>query len=134
MNTNDANVTDKLIYRKLSYLITGLCFDIHNELGRFSKEKQYCDLLEEKLKLAKIVYKREYKINDTGNIIDFLIEDKILLEIKAKRLILKIDFYQTQRYLQSLGIKLGMILNFRNRYLKPIRIIKIDTDARNKYK
>lgn len=133
MNANDTNILDKLIYPELSYLITGICFEIHNKLGRYSREKQYGDFLEEKLKEIKIPYIREYKIEKTGNIIDFFIDNKIILELKTKSIILKEDYYQTQRYLQALDIKLALLVNFRNRYLKPIRVIKIDTDARKKF-
>lgn len=133
MRTNDTNRNKKIIYPELSYLLTGICFDAHNELGRYGREKQYCDLIEKKLQEARITYEREYTVKGTGNIIDFLIEDKIVLEIKAKRLILKEDYYQLQRYLQILNKKLGLLVNFRNRYLKPLRIIKIDTDAKNKF-
>ena len=122
-----------LLYEDLTYEIRGILFEVHRELGRFAKEKQYADLLEKKFIERKIKFKRELMVSDSGNILDFLIEDKIVLEIKAKTLILKDDFHQTQRYLQSLNKKLGLLVNFRNRYLKPMRIIKIDTNVKNKF-
>ena len=136
MNTNNTNKTtnkDKLIFPELSYMLTGICFDVHNTLGRFSKEKQYCDVLEEKLKNSNVPYERELRVKNTGNMLDFLIDNKVVMEIKAKRILLKEDYYQLQRYLQILNMKLGLLINFRNRYLKPARIIKIDTDARKKF-
>jgi len=132
-NTNKKVNKDKLIFPALSYMLTGICFDVHNALGRFSKEKQYCDILEEKLKNSNIPYERELRVKNTGNILDFLIDSKIVMEVKAKKILLKEDYYQLQRYLQILNIKLGLLINFRNRYLKPARIIKIDTDARKKF-
>ena len=131
MHTNNTN--GKLIYPELSYLITGVCFEAHNELGRYAREKQYGDLLEKKLREIDVSYKREFKIEKTGNIIDFIIDNKIILELKTKPLIVKEDYYQAQRYLQASGIKLALLINFRNRYLKPIRIIRIDTDIKNKF-
>ena len=131
MHTNDTN--GKLIYPKLSYIITGICFGVHNELGRYAREKQYADFIEKKLKETNIPYKREFNVKTTGNIIDFLIDDKIILELKAKRFITREDYYQMQRYLQTLNVKLGMLANFRHRYLKPVRIIRLDTDAKNKF-
>jgi GxxExxY protein len=113
----------KVIFPELSYAITGICFEVHNQIGRFAKEKQYGNLLEELLRERNIIYLREYRVQQTGNIVDFLIEDKIIIEIKAKRFILKQDFYQTQRYLTASNLKLGLIVNFRNRYIKPIRIL-----------
>jgi len=133
MHTNYTNKKDKLIYPEVSYLLTGILFDVHNKLGRYSRERQYANAIEERLKELKISYQREYSIKGTGNIVDFFIDGKIILELKAKRLILKQDYYQLQRYLQITNMKLGFLINFRNRYLKPIRIIRIDTDAKSKY-
>jgi len=124
---------DKLLFRELSYVLTGICFGVHNELGRFSREKQYCDFLEKKLKEKNIEYKREYTVEKTGNRVDFIIEDKIILEIKAKQFPLKEDYYQIQRYLQILDKRLGLLINFRDRYLKPRRIVKIDTDVGKRF-
>lgn len=124
----------ELFYPELSYIITGICFAAQNELGRYAREKQYGDLVESKLKELKIPYKRELPIASSGNVIDFLIDDKILLELKAKRIILKEDYYQIQRYLQICDIKLGILVNFRSQYIKPIRIVKIDTKNADKFK
>ena len=133
MNTNHTNKNSKLIFPKLSYIIVGVCFDVHYALGRFVREKQYCDEIEQRLKSLKLPYKRELLINSSGNVIDFLIKDKLIIEAKAKRVITRDDYYQIQRYLQTLNIKLGFLVNFRNRYLKPIRVVRIDTDARRKF-
>ncbi|MBI4065352.1 GxxExxY protein [Candidatus Gottesmanbacteria bacterium] len=133
MHTNATNKNNKLIYPELSYLITGVCFDVHNSLGRYSREKQYGDLLEVKLKELKLPYRRERVIKASGNVIDFVIDNKILLELKVKPLVTKADYYQTQRYLQSSGLRLGLIINFRHEYLKPKRVVRLDVDTRKKY-
>ncbi len=125
MNTNDTNKNNKLIYPELSYIITGVCFDVHNQLSRFRKEKLYCDLLEAKFKEKGLNYLREHRVQETEDRVDFLIENKIILELKTKPFILKADYYQIQRYLQILDMKLGLLVNFRARYLKPLRILKV---------
>jgi GxxExxY protein len=125
MNTNTSTI-QQLLYPELSYEITGILFSAHNDLGRYAREKQYGDLLESKFKENALAYEREYRIGDSGNIVDFLVDGKILLELKAKRLITKENYYQTQRYLQETGISLGLLINFRNEYLVPRRVVRID--------
>lgn len=124
-NTNSAS-DSKLIYPELSYTITGLLFSVHNDLGPYGREKQYGDKVEEKLKEANIPYKREFLIPGTGNILDFVIADKIALEFKVKRMLTPEDYYQMQRYLQESNLRLGLLVNSRNKYIKPVRIIRID--------
>ena len=116
----------ELLYPELSYKVTGLCFGVHNELGQFAREKQYGDLLEEKFKEAGLVYTRECRIGEEGNIPDFIIENSIALELKAKRIILASDFRRPQNYLQTSLLKLGLLVNFRNKYLKPERVVRIE--------
>lgn len=118
-----------IVYRELSFQLNGLCFKVHRDLGRFCREKQYADRLEELLRDARIKYKREYEIKDfnshspKGNKVDFFIEGEIILDAKAKSYLLKEDYVQMQRYLEGSGLQLGLIVNFRNRYLKPARVL-----------
>ena len=124
----------KLIYPDLSYLLNGILFKIHNQLGRFRNEKEYGDALENELNKAAIKYEREkilppsFEGEKNGrNKIDFLIEGTIILEIKTKRIIEREDYYQIKRYLSALNKKLGILVNFRERYLKPRRILNSST-------
>ncbi len=135
MSTNYTNkkLPIKVIFPELSYLVTGVCFSAHNELGPYSREKQYGDKIEQKLKESKIPFKREGRIGKSGNVLDFIIDDKMILEIKSKRALTKEDYYQTQRYLQITGLKLALLINFRNKYIKPVRVIKIETESKKYY-
>ena len=129
MHPNDTNNMKRIIHKELSYKITGLCFQAHKKLGRFCREKQYADKLEELFKQAGISYKREVDLGDLfpespkGNRADFLIENKILLDAKAKKFITKDDYNQMQRYLRAADFDLGLVVNFRNTYLKPKRVL-----------
>lgn len=120
----------ELIYPQLSYKLTGLFYKVHNELGRFRNERQYCEAFEELLIKNKITYQKEkdfskkfYDKEIKGNIPDFIIDDKIIIDFKAKKFITKEDYNQMQRYLNTLNLPLGLIVNFRNTYLKPKRVI-----------
>jgi len=120
---------EKIVYPELSYKITGLLFQIHSKLGRFRKEKYYSDFLEAKLKERGIKYEREKLIptqeKRSADRVDFYIEDKILIDIKYKKFITKEDYYQMTNYLKALDLKLGLIVNFWNTYLKPKRVINL---------
>jgi len=120
----------RLVYPDLSYRINGVLFATHNELGRFCNEKQYSDYIESYLKKFKIKYERERVLSPSfseelkgRNKIDFLIEDKIILEVKAKHVLTRDDYYQTRRYLMALNKKLAIIVNFHKKYIIPQRIL-----------
>ncbi len=120
----------KIIFPELSYKINGILFEVHNNLGRHCNEQQYADAVEKLLKENDIKYEREKVIPESfpgeqkgRNKVDFIIESKIILEIKAKRLLLREDYYQVRRYLQALNLKLGILVNFRNQYIKPRRVL-----------
>ena len=122
-----------LIYPELSYKINGILFSTHNELGQYAREKQYGDVVERLLKRAKHTTQRECRVSDSGNIADFIIDNKIDLELKAKRLLTKEDYEQVQRYLQETQLKLGILVNFRNQYIKPVRVVRIDTSNKARF-
>lgn len=120
----------KIIYPELSYKINGIFFEVHNKLGRFCSEKQYNDAIEALLKQKGLNYEREKDLNFFlkeksigGNRVDFCIEKKILVDSKAKRYITREDFRQMKRYLEAAGLKLGMVVNFRETSIRPRRII-----------
>ena len=76
--------TQKVLYFEECFQINGICFYVQKRLGRFAKEKQFSDCLEERAKELGIPCKRELIATDTGNRVDFVFFDKILVEIKAK--------------------------------------------------
>lgn len=120
-------IKNNLVFPELSYKITGILFKTHNALGRYCKEKQYQDALAEALGKEGLLFEREKKLPISeqvgGNQTDFLIEDKILVECKAKSIVTKEDYYQVLRYLKASGKHLCLLVNFRNQYLRPKRIV-----------
>jgi GxxExxY protein len=119
--------SEKVLYPELSYTIVGILFSSHNELGQYAREKQYGDVIELKLKQSKIKFKRELNIGSSGNIADFVIDNKVILELKSSRKLVNDNYRQIQNYLQQTGLDLGILVNFRYKYIKPIRIIRINS-------
>ncbi len=120
----------KLLYPELSYELNGIFFKIHNELGRFKNEKQYGDAIEALLREKGIQYKREFRLpksfsdeSEGRNIVDFLIEGKIVVEIKTKIRLGTEEYYQVRRYLDALEYELGILVNFRRYSVVPKRIL-----------
>jgi len=129
-----------IIYQGLSYRLNGLFFEVHNKLGRFKNEKQCADKFEQLLIRESIKYKREcalppsFKGEHVGrNRPDFIIADCIIVDFKTKTIITKEDYFQMLRYLTSYNKRLGIIVNFRQKYLKPKRIINPEVKSKKYY-
>lgn len=104
--------------------------EAQNTLGRFVKERQYADLFEALLKIKSVNYRREACLDfkDSavaikGNRADFVVENKILVELKSLPFLTRKDYYQTMRYLKAANLKLGLLVNCRSEYLKPKRVL-----------
>jgi len=120
----------KLLHEELTYEINGMLFKTHNDLGCYRNEKQYGDYFENLLNEKGIKYEREYRIKDhdfgkgmVRCICDFFIEGLIIVEFKTKNFIDKEDYYQIKRYLATLNLELGLIVNFRQKRLVPKRVL-----------
>lgn len=118
-NKIDRKKTQKLLYEEESYLIRGACFDLYKELGSGHKESVYQKGLSIFLKEKELSIEREkripVKINGKylGNYTpDFVINETILLEIKAKPFITIQDKKQFWHYLKATDYKLGFLINF----------------------
>ena len=126
MNTHN----NKLIYPDLSYKIVGILFKVQNELGNKYQEKYYQRAIEIELKNQNIKFVKEipvdlqYAAEKIGKyFFDFLIDDKVVLEIKAIPRLRPRDFKQVLAYLKSINLKLGIIANFRPEQLTFHRIL-----------
>ncbi len=122
---------NNLIYKEDAYKIIGCCMEVHNELGKGFQEIVYADALEIEFKNNNIEYSREKKfsINYKGVILphyykaDFIIFDKIILELKAISNLTNSHSKQTLNYLASSKLKLGILVNFGEDSLKYKRIV-----------
>lgn len=124
------NRDNKLIYPELSYKIMGILFKIHNKLGSNHPEKHYQKAIEMELKNEGINYKREklvkvvYNQENIGKyFIDFVVDNKIVLEVKTIGFFRKKYLQQVLAYLSATNLKLAIIVNFRKNKLFYKRII-----------
>lgn len=124
------NITNKLIHPELSYMLMGILFEVHNKLGTKYQEKHYQKAVEIKLKELKIPYQREAQLvvkfgeEDLGEFfVDFIIDGKIILELKKVWKITADDIKQVLRYLKTAKLKLGIIANFRHKRLEYKRVV-----------
>jgi len=121
----------KLIYKEESYRIIGLCMEVHQELGHGFLEIVYKDALELLFKHNSIPYEREKQYNIMfRNVIlphkyfaDFVVYDKIILEIKAGTGLVDEHIAQTLNYLKVSGNRLGLLVNFGRLQLETKRLI-----------
>ncbi len=121
----------ELIYKKESYNIIGICYEVHNNLGPGFLEIVYKDALEYEFKKAGIPYEREkrYPVNYKGITLphkfyaDFVVYDKIILEVKAVSGIVDKFVSQAINYLKVSKSKLALIVNFGELELNSKRIV-----------
>lgn len=120
-----------ILHKEESYQIIGICMEVHNNLGAGFSEIVYKDALELEFKNAKIEYSREkeYTVNYKGIILshkfyaDFVIFDKIILEVKGKNKIADEHIAQCINYLKVSGNNLALLVNFGEPKLNYKRIV-----------
>ena len=120
-----------LIYPQESYKITGALYEVHKRLGTGLLEKVYQEALEHELKYQDIPFEREKKYElfyrgekmDAYYIADFICYGKIIVELKAVSELTDAHKAQVRNYLGITGYKLGILVNFNEDYIEPIRIL-----------
>jgi GxxExxY protein len=122
---------DKYPYQKESYEIIGACMEVHRILGKGFAEIVYKDALTFEFRLRRIPFEREkeYTVEYKGVILphkfyaDFVVFDKIILEVKAQKGIAEEQYAQVINYLAVSGCKLGLLVNFGESSLVVKRIV-----------
>lgn len=122
----------ELVYPELSYQIVGILFEVYNELGHGHPEKTYQKAVAVALARAKLRFEEqlyipiEFKNEKVGKtFLDFLIEDKIVLEIKKGNYFVRSHIDQVYKYLVAKNLKLGILAYFTPRTVHFKRIINI---------
>lgn len=109
----------KFLYKDLSYKLVGCFYDVYNELGPAHKEKIYHEALKMAFDEKRLRYKSKSKIKlkfkekYIGTYEpDFIIENKIIVEIKSLLHLPNVFEKQLYYYLRSTNYKVGYLVNF----------------------
>ena len=111
----------KLIYEDLTYKVRGAIFKVYNELGYGHKENVYSNSLSIEFAKQNIVFNREKKLQVKYNkqVVgfyqpDFIVDNKVILEIKSLDVIPLSLEKQLIYYLKGTNYRLGLLVNFGN--------------------
>jgi len=114
-----------------TYKIIGRAMEVHKTLGKGFLEIVYKDALELELKWADIPHIREksFMIDYKGTLLkrmynaDFVVYDKIIIEVKSQAVVIDANYKQTINYLAASNLTVGLILNFGEDSLSFNRVI-----------
>ena len=114
------------------YILIGIAMEIHRILGKGFSEIVYKDAFEYELVSRGIKFQREkeFVVHYKDIILkhkfyaDFVIDDKIILEVKSCKGIIDEHFAQVLNYLTISKLKIALIINFDEKSLQHKRVIK----------
>lgn len=124
--------SDFILERELSYKIYGIFLKVGKEYGTFQKELLYHRAIEEELLANNLNFVSCPKIelfskatqNKIGFFVpDIVVEDKIIIEVKAVRSLLESYAAQLIKYLKFSKFEIGYLVNFGTLYTQIIRKI-----------
>ena len=108
-----------LVYPELSYLIVGCAYDVFNELGAGHTERNYQKALSFLFNAKAIPFKEQvyYPLTFQNKIIaknflDYVVENKIVVELKKGDRFSKIHIEQVLNYLRISNLQLAILVNF----------------------
>lgn len=130
MVSDNNRIDSNIVLPHLSYKIMGVLFKVHNELGPSLLEKYYQRAIASELETQRLAFKKEvpirieYQGRSIGRyFLDFIVEDLVVLEIKAEQYYTPKFFKQALAYLEQTNLPLAIIVNFRGDKLRYKRIV-----------
>ncbi|MCL9805688.1 GxxExxY protein [Flavobacterium amniphilum] len=119
------------LYKEESYSIIGILFEVHKQLGKGFSEIVYKDAIEYELNNRNILFEREkeFAVKYKDIVLkhkfyaDFVIDDKIILEVKTVECFNASHYNQCLNYLKISGHQLAILANFNLISLEYKRII-----------
>jgi GxxExxY protein len=114
-------INEQYKFSELTGKIIGCAMNVHNALGNGFQEVIYQRSLEYEMELQKIGFEREfempilYKDKQVGiRRVDFLVENKISVELKALVNLELVHLAQAINYLEAYNLEVGLLINFGN--------------------
>ena len=108
-----------LLYKSITDAILKVYYEVYNELGYGFLEKVYQNAMYFELKSLgyKVEAQKQIKVYFKKQLVgeyysDLLVEDKVIVELKATELIMNVHVAQIMNYLKATPIEVGMLLNF----------------------
>lgn len=101
-------------------IIVDSCYKIHSQLGPGLLESAYEYFLAHELEKAGIPFRRQIAMpvmydgckHDIGYRLDFLVDDKVIVELKSVEKVLPIHEAQVLTYMKLSNVKIGLLINF----------------------
>jgi GxxExxY protein len=115
-----------LLEKDLTDKIIGAAIEVHRALGPGLLESAYQLCLSQESKLQNLPFEEQVilKLNykgmelDGGYRIDFIFDNRVIVELKAVEQVLPVHEAQLLTYLKLTGIRVGLLLNFNTPVLK----------------
>jgi GxxExxY protein len=123
-------INEQYKYSKLTGLIIGCAMEVHKQLGNGFQEVIYQRALAIEFELKSILAAREfempiyYKEQQIGTRrVDFLVDEKISVELKALTKLEDVHLAQAINYLEAYDLEIGLLINFGAKSLEFKRLI-----------
>lgn len=112
-------------YGEITEKIIGASFRVHNTLGNGFQEVIYQRALELEFKVGEVNYAREFEMpifyldQQIGTRrVDFLVDGKISVELKAVIKLEDVHFAQAMNYLEAYNLEIGLLINFGSKRME----------------
>jgi GxxExxY protein len=120
----------ELLHGETTERIIGAALEIHKSLGCGFLEAVYEEAMAHEMDIQRICHERQkplsisYKGKQLKDYIcDFLVEDKVLVELKAMKKLTEVEEAQVLNYLKASGLRVGLLFNFGESSLKFKRVV-----------
>jgi len=119
-----------IIYEELSFQVMSVVFEVHNVLGPGFLEKVYESALIKEFEIRNIPVEAQkeiivsYKGDNIGlYYADLLVDEKIIIELKAVDKLSRLHEAQLLNYLNATGVKLGYLINMGSKSVEYKRFV-----------